>query len=284
MAGVALMVGAAFAFSIMSLLVKWVGRHLSSQEIVLVRGLVTLAVSWASLRAAGVSPGGARKGALALRGVFGFAAVSAFFYAVIHLPLADATVIHYTNPAFTAAFAAVVLAEPIRARDAVSLVASLAGVVLIARPTFLFGGEPLDPFGVGVALLGAALSAAAYVVVRDLRRTEHPLVIVFWFGLVSTLGSVPGTAVDFRLPTGVLWLGLIGVGLATQIGQVWLTRGLALVPAGRAMTLGYVQIVFAAVWGALFFGERPSLGTYLGAALILGSTLALARPARPRPT
>ncbi|MDX1578967.1 MAG: DMT family transporter, partial [Gemmatimonadota bacterium] len=242
------MVAAAFAFSLMSLLVKLVGQDLSSQEIVLARGLVTVVVSLAGLRAAGVSILGRRRGLLALRGLLGFAAVSAFFYAVIHLPLADATVIHYTNPAFTAVFAALVLSEPIRARDGASLAASLAGVVLIARPTFLFGGEPLDPLGVGVALLGAALAAAAYVNVRALRATEHPLVIVLWFGVISTLGSVPGTVATFVLPTGWLWPGLLGVGLTTHFGQLWLTRGLALVPAGRAMTIGYIQIVFAAVW------------------------------------
>ena len=277
------MVAAAFAFSLMSLLVKLVGQDLSSQEIVLARGLVTVVVSLAGLRAAGVSILGRRRGLLALRGLLGFAAVSAFFYAVIHLPLADATVIHYTNPAFTAVFAALVLSEPIRARDGASLAASLAGVVLIARPTFLFGGEPLDPLGVGVALLGAALAAAAYVNVRALRATEHPLVIVLWFGVISTLGSVPGTVATFVLPTGWLWPALLGVGLTTHFGQLWLTRGLALVPAGRAMTIGYIQIVFAAVWGMLFFGERPGASTFLGAALILGSTMALSRPRRPRP-
>lgn len=278
------MIAAAFAFSLMSLFVKLVGRTLPSQEIVLVRGVVTIVVSYIGLRAAGISPAGQRKGLLALRGLLGFAAVSSFFYAVIHLPLADVTVIHYTNPAFTAVFAAIVLAEPIRARDGASLVVSLVGVVLIARPTFLFGGDPLDPFAVGTALLGAALAAAAYVTVRALRKTEHALVIVLWFGVVSTLGAVPATAADFVLPTGWLWLGLLGVGVSTHLGQVWVTKGLALVPAGRAMTIGYVQIVFAALWGILFFNERPGLSTLIGTALILASTMALARPPRPRPT
>lgn len=197
------MVGAAFAFSVMSLLVKLVGRTLPPQEIVLVRGMVTLAMSYVAIRAAGLDPAGDRKGLLLVRGLLGFAAVSAFFYAVIHLPLADATVIHYTNPVFTSILAALVLAEPIRARDALSLALSLVGVVLIARPTFLFGGTvPVDAVAVGVALLGAALSAGAYVTVRALRKTEHPLVIVLWFGVITTLGSVPASAPVFTLPTG----------------------------------------------------------------------------------
>ncbi len=277
------MVASAFAFSLMSLLVKLVGRTLPSQEIVLMRGVVTVAVSYLALRAAGIDMAGTRKPLLILRGVLGFAAVSAFFYAVIRLPLADVTVIHYTNPAFTTLIAAVALAEPIRARDAGGILVSLAGVVLIARPTFLFGGAPLDPLAVGAALAGAALAAGAYVNVRALRGTDHPLVVVLWFAVITTLGSLPGAAVNFVLPAGWLWAGLVGVGLATHLGQVWLTRGLALVPAGRAMTIGYVQIVFAALWGIVFFGDRPRASTLLGAGLILGSTLALARTPRPRP-
>lgn len=282
--GVRLMIGSAFAFSLMSLFVKIVGRSLPSQEIVVVRGIVTLILSYGALRAAGVDVAGNRRGLLALRGFLGFGAVSAFFYGVIHLPLADATVIHYTNPVFTAAIAAVFLAEPIRARDTACLITSLSGVLLIARPGFLFGGASasLDPLGLAAALTGAILSAGAYVTIRRLSRTEHPLVIVLWFGVVTTIGALPVTAATFVMPQGWAWAGLIGVGLTTHVGQILLTRGLALEPAGRAMMVSYVQIVFAALWGVLFFGERPDLWVAAGAALILGSTLALGRR-RPPP-
>jgi drug/metabolite transporter (DMT)-like permease len=281
--GVRLMIGSAFSFSLMSLFVKLVGRTLPSQEIVVVRGLVTLTLSYAALKAAGIDVGGDRKGLLWLRGLLGFGAVSAFFYGVIHLPLADATVIHYTNPVFTAAIAAVFLAEPIRAKDAVCLVASLSGVLLIARPTFLFGGasSSLDPRGIAAALTGAILSAGAYATIRRLSRTEHPLVIVLWFGVVTTLGALPATTASFVMPTGWAWLGLAGVGLTTHAGQILLTRGLALEPAGRAMMVSYVQIVFAALWGILFFAERPDGWLAVGATLILGSTVALGRRKPP---
>jgi len=276
------MVAAAFFFSVMSLLVKLVGQSMPSQEIVLVRGLVTIAIAYTAVRRmVGLDFRGRRRGLLALRGLLGFAAVSCFFYAVIHLPLADVTVIHYTNPAFTAAMAALVIAEPVRTRDAASLVASLLGVVLIARPSFLFAGASrLDPFAAGIGLLGAILSAGAYVTVRELRHTEHPMVIVLWFAVVTTLGSIPGTIRRFVMPEGWEWAALVSIGVTTHIGQIFLTRGLALETAGRAMTVGYVQIVFAALWGALVFGERPDVWTGLGAGLIVASTLAVARRAR----
>jgi drug/metabolite transporter (DMT)-like permease len=97
-------------------------------------------------------------------------------------------VIQYTNPVWTALIAAVVLGEWIgRAQVGLALL-SLAGVVLVARPGFLTGGgSALDPVAVAVALVGALFSAGAYVTVRRLRG-EEPMVVVFHFALVSTLG------------------------------------------------------------------------------------------------
>src|SRR5690606_19598457 len=123
----------------------------------------------------------------------------------------------------------------------------------------------------------AFFSGAAYVTVRKLARTEHPLVIVFFFTLVTVPGALPGTLAAAVWPTPAEWAILLGVGLTAQAGQVYLTRGLQLEPAGRATAVGYLQIVFAAAWGALFFAEYPDAWTVAGALLILGSTLAVAR-------
>lgn len=272
----------AFCFSIMSLLVKLAGQRLPSQEIVLVRSAISLALSAAVLRAAGVSVWGHRRRLLLLRGVAGFLALSCFFYALVHLPLADATVIQYTNPAFTALIAVWALGERIGIREAVAVAAALTGVALIARPGFLFGGGGPDPLAAAVALAGAILSGFAYVAVRRLGATEQPLVIVFYFALVSTLGSIPATAAVARVPTPREWLLLVGIGVTTQLGQVWLTHGLREERAGRAMTVGYLQVLFAAIWGALFFGEIPGWLSLAGALLIVGGTLLVARPAALR--
>jgi drug/metabolite transporter (DMT)-like permease len=273
----------AFCFSVMSLLVKLAGQRLPVQQIVLIRSAISLVLSLAVLRAAGVHLWGSRRRLLLVRGVFGFLALSCFYYGVVHLPLADATVIQYTNPAFTALFAVWVLREPVGLREAAAVVAALAGVVLIARPAFLFGGGGLDPFAAGVALAGAILSGGSYVTVRKLAATEHALVIVFYYALVSTLGSLPGAAAVAIMPTTIEWGLLIGVGISTQLGQIWLTRGLREERAGRAMTVGYLQVLFAAVWGVLFFADVPGWYSLAGALLIVGGTLLVARGAPDGP-
>jgi drug/metabolite transporter (DMT)-like permease len=277
------MAAGALFFSVMSALVKLAGARLPTMEVVLARSVVVLAISWVSLRRMGIAPGGERRGLLLLRGLLGFIALSAFYYGVIHLPLADATVIQYTNPVFTALLAAVVLGEGLRRREVGLTLASLGGVVLMVRPGFLFGGGAgLPPLAAGVALAGALFSAAAYVAVRELGRSEAPLVVVFWFALVSTLGALPFVAVDFVWPRGWEWTVLVGIGVATHLGQLFLTMGLREERAGRAMSVAYLQIVFAAVWGLLFFAEIPDRWTVAGALVVVAATWGVAR-SRPRP-
>lgn len=275
------MVLAAFFFSVMSLLVKLVGERLPSQEVVFVRAAVSLAFAYVLVRRAKPGNWGNRKGLLVWRGLMGFAALSCFFYAIIHLPLADATVIQYTNPVFTAWLGWLLLDESLSPSEAVLSGAGLLGVLLIARPTLIFGGAArLDPLAVAVGVAGALFSAAAYVSVRRLSRTEHPMIIVFYFTLVTVPASLPGLALHAVMPT-LHELGLlIGVGVAAVLGQVYLTRGLQNERAGRATAIGYVQIVFAAIWGVLVFHDYPDQLSLAGAALVLVSVIVLARRRR----
>lgn len=280
--GARYMIASAFFFSAMSLQVKLVGERLPSQEIVLARGIVSLVLSYALLRRAGVSPWGSHRALLLLRGSFGFIGLSCFYYAVTRIPLADATVIQYTSPIWTALLAALVLSEPLSLVVIAAALASFGGVALVARPSVLFGEAGLDPAVAAVALTGALFSAAAYVVVRALREKEDALVIVFYFPLVAVPASLPAVWSDFAMPERWDWLLLLGIGVTTQIAQVFLTRGLALEPAGKAMAITYLQIPFAALWGALVFAHIPSPLTFAGALVIVGASLVVARKGRDR--
>lgn len=273
------MIASAFFFSVMSLLVKLAGLRLPSQEIVLIRGVVTLLLSYALLRRARIAPWGGRKGLLLVRGLLGFGALSCFYFSLTHLPLAEATVIQYLNPMFTAILASWLLRERAGLVVAIATVLGLVGTTFVARPAILFGGlaAPLDLGAVGVALAGAALSAGAYVTVRRLGATEHPLVIVFYFPLVTVPAALPLILVEGWIwPRATEWLVLLAIGVTTQVAQVYLTRGLALEPAGRAMSVGYTQVVFAALWGAVVFADYPDVWVVAGAALVMAGALTVA--------
>jgi drug/metabolite transporter (DMT)-like permease len=274
----------AFWFSLMSLGVKVAGRRLPSQEVVLVRGVVTLALSWAVLRSAGLAvrvPGRTRQTLLLLRGAFGTAGLTCFYASVVRLPLAEATLLQYTNPLWAAALAAVVLGERVGAREALALAAGLAGVVLVVGPGLAHArGAGVGAWAAAVGLLGAVCSAAAYVVIRRMGAAEDARRVTLYLPLVTVPATLPTALPGWVWPTSREWLVLAGIGASTQLAQTYMTRGLQRERAARATAVGYLQLVFAAAWGWLAFGDRPGVWTAAGAATIVAGTLALAlRPA-----
>ena len=277
------MVAAAFFFSLMSLLVRLAGAEgIPTMQVVFARSVVVLAITGLLLLRQGVSPLGHSRPLLLLRGIVGFISLTCFYFALIHLPLAEATVIQYTNPVWTALLAAVFLREAIGRRELALSMASLVGVVIIARPTIVFGTatEGLPALPVLAGLVGAVVSGLAYVIVRHVARTENPLVIVFWFALVSAIGSLPLLPGFVPPSPATVWL-LLGVGVTTFLGQIFVTLGLRAERAGKAMAVAYLQVVFAALWGALILAERPDRWTLVGAVVILGATWLLGRVRAP---
>jgi drug/metabolite transporter (DMT)-like permease len=281
--GVLYMVLSALAFSIMSALVKLASPRIAAGEIVLVRGVITLAISYVMVRRAALSPWGNARGKLAVRGLLGFAALACYYVALARLPLADATTLHFTQPLLTAMLAWWLLGERLGWAAAFALACGIGGVLLVVHPGVPLGAGA-DPFGVAIALASATFSSFAYVTVRQLARTEHSLVIVFYFPLVAAPLALPWAIYDWTWPSAIDWLLLAGIGVSTQVGQVFLTRALMIERAGRATAVGYVQIAFAVMWQMVIFGHLPALGTVVGAALVIGGTLAVSATAVPDAT
>jgi len=269
------LLAAALSFSLMAVCVKTVGRRIPVAEVVLARSLVSLVLCGAMVRAAGLSPWGRRRGLLILRGLIGSIALACVFGALTLLPLATATVLQYLYPSLSALAGWRWLGERIGRRLLLALPLGWLGVLLVCGPA----GAATSPLGVLLALAGAALTALAYISVRQLGRTEPAAVIMLYFPLTSLPLCLPFVALDPVLPQGAEWLWLLGVGLFTQLGQMGLTWGLVRLPVAPATALGYSQVPFAALWGWLWFDEGLAPATALGAALILAATL-FSLPAR----
>jgi drug/metabolite transporter (DMT)-like permease len=277
-----MLVGTLF-FSVMSVLAKLAGERLPTMELVLARVVVTLVMSCWAIRSLGIYPWGQNKKLLLVRGFAGFMGLSCYFYAINHLPLADATVIQFCNPMLAALIAVFALKERLRGLDLLATLFSMAGVVLVAQPTFLFArGVPLDPVAVTIGVVGAIFSAIAYVVIRRLGSTEHHMVVVFYFPLVTGPASIPLLAYEgVVLPEGIEWLLLLGIGVAAQLGQIEITKGFKLETAGRASSVTYIQIVLAYTWGILLFGEYPNAISIIGAVLVVLGVFSVTRRGTP---
>jgi drug/metabolite transporter (DMT)-like permease len=270
--GVLYMAASALGFSAMSLLVKLASPRLPTGEIVLARAVLTLVISYVMVRRAGLSPWGTQRGKLVFRGVLGFGGLSCYYAALARLQLADATILQNTIPLVTAGLAWWLLGERVTRTTAFALGCGIVGVSIMVQP----GGHGIDPTGAAIALAGALCSATAYVTVRKLSRTEHPLVIVFYFPLIAAPLAIPWAVMDFVMPEPIDWLLLVAIAATTQVGQVFLTMGLSVERAGRATSVAYLQVLFAMVWQLAVFGVAPELATIGGAALIVAGTLAVA--------
>lgn len=269
---------ASLFFAVMAAAAKHVGERVPMQQIVLVRGVLCALLTWWWLARIGVDWRGRRRWLLLLRGALGYSALSCYFWSVHHLPLAEAVLIQQTHPIFAAALAFLFLGEPPGRNYLPALGLAALGVLVLVQPA-AGAGFVVGP-GLVVAFGGAILSAAAYVAVRHASRTEHPVAIILWFPAVSALLAVPGTVASGPVwPGPGDWSWLVFVALAGQLGQVFLTRGLYRVPAGRATLANPMTTVFGALLGRVAFGERIGWNT-LAAAVLLIAAVFLARPPR----
>jgi drug/metabolite transporter (DMT)-like permease len=281
--GVRDMVGASLLFAAMALFVKLVTATLPPAHAMLARSSVGLAMSWGLLRHLRLPARGSRPMLLVLRGAIGFAALICNFHALAITPLGDAVVIFQTQPLWTALLAGLFLGERLSPRVFAGCAVALLGVVLVARPAWLFGvsggEEASSPVGPLLAATGALLSAVAYVIVRALRQSDPPLTVVFWFALVATPASLPGVMAESVWPSGVEWPLLLAIGLTVQGAQMLMTRALHREAAGRVAAAGYVQVAFSYAMGLLVLGERPDAASVLGAlCTVLGAGIATWSP------
>ncbi len=270
--GAVFMILAAFFFSLMAILVKASGTSIPPQELVVARSIVVLVITGYLLKRRGLSLWGNNKKLLFLRGLFGFCGLSAFFYTLTSIPIADSVTLHHTNPLFTALLATYILQERSSKKLWSYFLLAFAGILLIVRPGFSYQTIPAL-----IGLGGAFCAALAYNTVRKLRYTDNHLSIVFYLPAVSILFGVPWVIPTFVMPQGWEWLMLLGVGIFTQIAQIFMTKGLHYETAAKATNVSYIGVVFSTIWGILIFAEIPDWRTLIGAAFVIFAIIKMAR-------
>lgn len=271
--GLQYMALSALCFSLMAALVKLGGRAIPPQELIVFRSLFIIAVTLPILRRRGIPVLGRRRGLLLWRGIFGYAAMSCYFWTLGELPVADAMVIQYVSPIFTILWAALFLKEHAAPGIWVAGLLCMAGVFAVAKPE---GGG--DPWVALIGLAGAALAGGAYAVVRELRNSDDAYSIVFYFPLVSLPFSLIFAFPDWKWPANPTeWGVILGVCLTSYLGQIFLTRGLEREQAGRAVMVNYISVAFGVLFGLLLFNTIPDVRSVMGIVAILGGVSLLRR-------
>ncbi|MCF6323415.1 MAG: DMT family transporter [Gammaproteobacteria bacterium] len=265
----------ALGFALMAACVKEVSTYgIPVMEIIAARAVVSLIISYLDVKRKGISLWGTDKPLLIARGVVGALALICVYYAITTLPLAEATLIQYLHPAFTAIIALIFLREQLHLSTIICIVLSIAGLAIIVQPGQWVGElSELPRFSVIIAIVGALGSAVAYVLVRKLSQREDSSVIIFYFPLVALPVACLFPGESFVMPDLPALILLILVGIFTQIGQVGLTNAMQIEGAGKATAYSYVQVIFALILGWVIFAEIPSFWTWLGGSFIIVGAL-----------
>ncbi len=265
----------ALGFSLMAACVKAAsGYGIPLLEIVAARALVSLAISYLDVKRKRISVWGHNKPWLIARGAVGAVALVCVYFAVTTLPLSEAALLQYTYPAFTAIIALLFLKERIQSGTIICIVLSLAGLAIMVGPDLAADELTRLPWlSVVAALVGAFGSAVAYVIVRHLSQTEDSSVIIFYFPLIALPASLILLGDGFVMPGYEACILLLLVGVFTQVGQVGLTKAMAAEAAGKASAYSYVQVIFSALLGLMFFDEIPTIWSLLGGSLIMTGAL-----------
>ncbi|XP_005928207.1 solute carrier family 35 member G1 [Haplochromis burtoni] len=224
---------------------------------------------------------------LMLRGFLGSNAMILLFYAVQLMPLADATVITFSNPVFTSLLAWIFLKEKCTIWDCVFTVFTLTGVILIARPPFLFGenvhgieGDYTNHIKGTFAAFGGAIGAACtFVILRKLGKSVHYYVSVWYYAVIGLIECIITVSVlgEWKIPFcgRDRWL-LMLIAILGIAGQTFLIKALQVEKAGPVALMKTVDVVLAFIYQFIFFSRAPTWWSLGGALCIVVSTSGVA--------
>lgn len=292
-------------FSVMSVFVTIASaRGVGAMQIVLISGVVR----WAGLALAVVQTGespfatAAVRSLLLMRSFCGFTAFSSATYAFGLMTIGDATAIFLTSPIWAALLGRLVLGEPLGLADCVAILLCLSGVLLVMRPTAIFGiadlvvlpanatsnatmavasspDEESVLFPSLVVLFGAVFAASVAVLVRLIQRRggAHPAVIAHAYALFTALVSLPlcyvlpGQAFVWQGVPVEAWAACVGVGLLAIPNQLLINAGLQRTPAGLGAMMRLIDVPAAFAIQVLAFDQPPNPLSVLGSAVILAT-------------
>lgn len=264
------MLASAVTFTVMTMLVKYLGADYPATLQTFYRQafglLILLPIIISNPRAAFRTT---RPGLLLFRSLAGIVGTIMAFYAYQKMPLAEANALSFTRTLWLVPLAAFILKEPVGARRVAATLVGFLGALLMLQPTTQ--GE----FGVPAAamLVSALLVATTVTGMKIMTRDHSTTTLMAWSATLGFILAVPPAFFVWRWPTGVDLALLAAMGGLGTITQVCYIKGMAEGDAAVMAPVDYTRLVFAILFGFVLFGDVPNASTMLGATVVIGSTL-----------
>lgn len=270
--GILLMTASALCFAFMSVAVKRTGGTIPAYEQVFFRNLVIVIVAGAYLLRHHLPLYGPRQYQPAMfgRSILGVLGVLASFLATNTGSQADVSILSRLSPFLITAFSALFLKEKITKIQIPALLLAFGGAFVVANPKFHSNMYPIV-----MALLCSLASSFSYTLVGYLKGKAHPFSIILHLGTVSVATMVPVMLLtrQFVWPTGQEFFDLLLIGIFGLLGQICLTYAYKLADASEVSIYSNTNILFAAILGRVFFGERIAPNTLVGGGMVLAAMI-----------
>ena len=207
---------------------------------------------------------------LLLRSSIGTAGILCNFWAVDHLRIADANILNKLSPFFAILMSIFILKEKPNRIEWLSVLLAFIGAAFVAKPS-----AGIASFPALIAILGGFTAGTAYTYVRKLGlEGERGPVVVMFFAAFSTLVLLPNLLLHYHPMTMKQLIFLIFAGMSAAGGQLSITTAYQNAPARDISVFDYSQVVYAAIFGLILFGEIPDVWSIAGYVIIIGTAFA----------
>ena len=268
--GITMVIIDSLFFSLMSLFVRLSG-NVPTMEKTFFRNLIAAVIALIALSRT-EEKFKIKKGSvpsLLARSIAGGLGMICNFWAIDHIALADANILNKLSPFFAIIASIFILKEIPNRLEIFTVVIAFCGALFIVKPTAGLASLPAL-----VGLLGGLGAGIAYTFVRKLgNQGERGPVIVAFFSVFTCLMVFPFMLMDFQPLSTRQLLCLLGAGSAAAVGQFTVTAAYKFAPAKEISVFDYSQLLFASIWGLLFFGEIPDGWSVIGYVIIIGMAI-----------
>jgi len=221
-----------------------------------------------------------------LRGFIGVTGATGLLYSLGKLLLSEVIIISNTSPLITSSLAIFFLGERFDVALGLNAILSIIGVLMIAKPAFLFAsptgveGPKSEVLGLIGAFLSATMGGIVPLVLKHAGSLTNPITLVFFHGLVTSIVSPAFMAAEGVKTISAYYLGILFAGgLVWTFGQLLMTISFLYADASRLSMVLYSQVVFAYALEILVDGIYPDSYTVIGTVFIMSGFLVMLRKA-----
>ncbi len=265
LAGILLMLAGDFMFALNDAMGKWLVASFSVGQVVLIRSIGAFIVLGPMIANQGTARLFHMERPLLqfLRVVATTADTGLFYAAVVYLPLADVMSFYMAGPIYVAALSHLLLGEKVGWRRWLAILAGFCGVLVILKPS-----SAAFSLSSGFALIGSIAFAIAIILNRRLRGTSDTT-LVTWQTIGTLLVGGALAIGAWRTPSALDFGAMLLLGVVSCAAHLMITRALKLAPASTLAPLHYTLLLWAVIFGLVFFGDVPGPRILIGSVIVV---------------